>query len=286
MVSFERIKQHFADLTTKGENAPSTAKLYTNTIHKVLDDLDCDLSDIADCINHRVVNHILRTYAHVGTRQGVLVAFLKAIDTCLDLEAEVTPFVRDQFHEQYEIAKTAAKERSIQNQLTEKVERFDSIVAKIEAHFPPLSDEVILVKMYDEVALRKDFDDLLLVVGDPKESVPRWINLKTGELVIKDFNKTSKRYGELRHILSPRVLDLIRQVSPTRKYLFTLKTETLFKKMQSVVPKIGSQLLRKSKVSTATEGNKILDPKIRHELWNQMKHSPETQLTYRREIEE
>ena len=52
--------------------------------------------------------------------------------------------------------------------------------------------------------------------------------------------------------------------------------------MKAVVPKIESKMLMKSKVSTKTEGDKILDPKIRHDLFDKMKDSPETQLTYRR----
>ena len=128
--------------------------------------------------------------------------------------------------------------------------------------------------MYDEVALRKDFDDVRLVFDDPDESVQRYINVKTGVLVIKDFNKTSKRYAEVRHMLSAKMLEKVRQVATEREYLLTLRTETLFKKMKHIVPKMGSQLLRKSKISTATEGAKILDAKLRHDLWNSMKHSP------------
>jgi hypothetical protein len=160
----------------------------------------------------------------------------------------------------------------------------DSIIAKIEAYFPPLSDEVLLVNMYDEVAMRRDFDEVLLVVGEPPETVSRYINLATGQLVIKDFNKTNKKYDALRHTLHPKMLKMAREVSATRSYLLVLKTDTLFKKMGLVVPGIGSQMLRKSKVSTATEGDKILDPEVRHELHSKMKHSCETQLTYRREL--
>jgi hypothetical protein len=283
MVTFDSIKQHFADLVAKGENAPSTANQYITNIRKTLDDLD-GMDDIADCINHRVVKHITETYDHPGSRQGVFLSFLRAINTYPDLKAVVTQAVLTSITEGFELSKTQAKELSIQRQLTETVERMSSIIAKIEAHFEPLSDEVILVNMYDEVALRKDFDDVLLVVGNPPETESRWIDLATGLLTIKDFNKTNKKYDAVRHTLSPRMLRMIREVSATRNYLLTLKSETLFKKMKAVVPHIGSQLLRKSKVSTETEGDKILDAKIRHDLWNQMKHSPETQLTYRRQI--
>ena len=283
MLTYESIKNHFADLVARGENAKSTATNYTNTIFKVLNDLD-GLDDIATCLNTKVVDHINQTYYHPGTRQSVFLAFLRAINTYPPLKAVVTPAVVTSITEGFELSKTQAKERSIQTQLTEKVERMDSIIAKIEAHFSPTSEEVLLVNMYDEVALRRDFDDILLIVGDPDPSVRRWINIATGELVIKDFNKTSKKYDAVRHTLSPKRLEMVREASAHRDYLLTLKTETLFKRMRTVVPHMGSQMLRKSKVSTETEGSKVLDPKIRHELWNQMKHSPATQLTYRRGI--
>lgn len=285
MITYHKIKDHFAGLVAKGENAPSTARHYTSTIHKVLEALG-GLDDVVHCCNTRVAEYIYDTYENVGTRQAVFLSFLKAIDTYPDLRDAVNPFARDRILKGYEASKLAARERAIQTQLTEKVERMDSIIAKIEKHFDPLSDEVLLVNMYDEIALRIDFDDILLVTQDPDETEKRWINVRTGELVIKDFNKTNKRYDEVRHTLSAKMLEKIKQVHVDRKYLLTLKSETLFKKMKSVVPKIGSQLLRKSKVSTETEGAKILDHDVRHALWNQMKHSPETQLTYRREIKE
>ena len=285
MITFQNIKDHFDGLVAKGENAPSTARHYTSTIHKVLEALG-GLDDVVHCCNTRVAEYIYETYDNVGTRQAVFLSFLKAIDTYPDLQDAINPFVRHRIYEGYEASKLAARERAIQTQLTEKVERFDSIVAKIEKHFAPLSDEVLLINMYDEIALRKDFDDIKLVSQDPDETEMRWINVRTGELVIKDFNKTNKRYGEVRHTLSAKMLQKIKQVYLEREWLLTLKSETLFKKMKSVVPKIGSQLLRKSKVSTETEGAKLLDAEVRHGLWNQMKHSPETQLTYRREIKE
>ena len=55
---------------------------------------------------------------------------------------------------------------------------------KDERRFAPLSDEELLVNMYDEVALRKDFDDVRLVFDDPDESALRYINVTTGVLVI------------------------------------------------------------------------------------------------------
>ena len=283
MVTFESIKNHFDSLVAKGENAPTTAKNYTNTIFRICNDLD-GLEDIAKCCNEGVVEYINLAYDHPGTRNTSFVAFLRAINTYEPLKLGVKPEVLTSITEGFELSKTQAKELSIQTQLTQKVERMDSIIAKIEAYFPPLSDEVLLVNMYDEVAMRRDFDEVLLVVGEPPETVSRYINLATGQLVIKDFNKTNKKYDALRHTLHPKMLKMAREVSATRSYLLVLKTDTLFKKMGLVVPGIGSQMLRKSKVSTALEGDKILDPEVRRELHSKMKHSCETQLTYKRQI--
>ena len=60
-------------------------------------------------------------------------------------------------------------------------------------HFEPISDEVLLVNMHDEVALRKDFGDARLVFDDPGESVQRYVNVKTDFLVIKDFTSRPAR---------------------------------------------------------------------------------------------
>ena len=283
MATFDEIKNHFDRLVANGENARSSATNYTNTIHKILHDLD-GFEDIALCCNTRVVPYIHETYYHPGTRQSAFLAWLRAINTYAPLRAAVSHTTLESLEKGFEAAKLQAKELSIQRQLTEKVERIDDIVAKIEAAYEPLSDEVLLVRMYKEVAMRRDFDDVLLVVGRPDPSVQRYIDTASGELVIKNFNTTAKRYEALRHTLSPEMLAKVREVSAKRDHLLRLRSDTLFRKMGSVVPGIGSQMLRKSKVSTATEGDKILDPEIRHELHSKMKHSPATQLSYRREL--
>ena len=110
MLTYESIKNHFADLVARGENAKSTATNYTNTIFKVLNDLD-GLDDIATCCNTKVVNHINQTYDHPGTRQGVFLAFLRAINTYPPLKAVVTPAVLTSITEGFELSKTQAKER-------------------------------------------------------------------------------------------------------------------------------------------------------------------------------
>ena len=121
------------------------------------------MDDVADSIDMELVKYINAGYINVGTRQAVFFSFLKAIDTLPALEIDVERHVRDAILEGYEQSKTAARERAIQTQLTEKVERMDDIVAKIEKHFEPLSDDMLLVNMYDEVELRKDFDDVGLI---------------------------------------------------------------------------------------------------------------------------
>jgi len=283
MLTFDEIKKHFDRLVENGENAKSSATNYTNTIFKTLNDLD-GFESIATCCNTKLVHHIHSTYDHPGTRSSAFLAWLRAINTYDPLRAAVSPATLKSLTEGFETAKLQAKERSIQRQLTEKVERLDDIIAKIEGAYEPLSDEVLLVRMYQEVAMRRDFDDILLIVGEPDASVQRYIDIASGELVIKNYNKTAKRYDALRHTLSPEMLAKVREVSAKRKYLLVLRSDTLFRKMSSVVPGIGSQMLRKSKVSTATEGDKLLDPEIRHELHSKMKHSATTQLSYRREL--
>ena len=135
--------------------------------------MGCDMDDVAECIDMELVKYINAGNINVGTRQAVLLTFLKAIDTLPALEIDVERQMRDAILEGYTASKTAARERAIQTQLPEKVERMNEIVAKIEKHFEPLSDEVLLVNMYDEVALRNDFDDVLLVFDNPGESVQR-----------------------------------------------------------------------------------------------------------------
>lgn len=90
----------------------------------------------------------------------------------------------------------------------------------------------------------------------------------------------------MRHTLSPKIIEKVRQIATQREYLLTLRTESLFKKMKHVVPKMGSQLLRNSKISRATEGAEILDAKLRHDQWSGAKHLTKTQLAYRSAIKE
>jgi len=47
-------------LVAKGGNAPSSANNYTNTIYRILEDLD-GFEEISDCINYMVVEYITET---------------------------------------------------------------------------------------------------------------------------------------------------------------------------------------------------------------------------------
>ena len=76
MVTFESIKNHFDNLVAKGENAKSSGASYTNTIFKVLNELD-GLENIVDCCNNQVYTYINQTYVHPGTRSNAFLAFLK-----------------------------------------------------------------------------------------------------------------------------------------------------------------------------------------------------------------
>ena len=48
MVSYQKIKDRFDDLAAEGAIAPLTARHYTTTIRKVLDELGCDMDDVAE----------------------------------------------------------------------------------------------------------------------------------------------------------------------------------------------------------------------------------------------
>ena len=150
------------------------------------------------------MEYINLAYDHPGTRNTSFVAFLRAINTYEPLKTGVKPEVLTSITEGFELSKTQAKELSIQTQLTQKVERMDSIIAKIEAHFPPLSDEVLLVNMYDEVAMRRDFDEVFLVVGDPPETVSRWINLATGAVSHQRFQQDEQEVRRVEAYTPPQ----------------------------------------------------------------------------------
>ena len=95
-----------------------------------------------------------------------------------------------------------------------------------------------------------------MVFDDPDESAQRWLYVIASVLVIKDLNEKSQRYAEIWHTLSRKIPEKVRQVAMYRDYLLTLQTEKLLKygACRFNVSKKGSQLLRKSKIETATGG--------------------------------
>ena len=186
---------------------------------------------------------------------------------------EMVPF--DLFLKIFETIKNESQHVNIQKGLTEKIEPFSEIKTRIENNYPPNSDEVLLINLYNELPRRRDFADIKIKSnGGTQEN---WLDVKTGLLHMNIIQKVHK--DPFVHKLSNRTLDLIK---------YSLKKnprETLLKGSYSKAMKVlgGVNLLRHAKVSEETQGEPDLEKRIA--LSKLMGHSAQTQQAYRRELE-
>ena len=153
------------------------------------------------------------------------------------------------------------------------VPKFSSIVETVEKKYSSASDEVIMVKLYDQITRRGDFIDIKIGKGTDKE------NYLVGDILhMNDIKKVKQE--PFTEQLSAELMKLITQSLKDRP------RDVLFTQAPRTVSNIGGvRLLRKAKASEVLVGENYNDPEKRKALAQNMGHSLGTQAMYIRKLE-
>ena len=258
-------KKPMGDLDNENSYFPVFSRLFKKA--------KCSEDDVIGCLkSNELLDFINKTYENPNTKHTYLTAVLKTID-----DNDLGKDLHEKWLSVWEEAKQEKETFNIQEQLTKEVPKFSSIKKRIIKEFPEDSQEVLMIKLYDEITPRNDFDTLTFNTEDPNH-----IDLKKGTITLKDFKKTNQKYKPIENYkLSKKFMEFIRTHHGDRDKVFTKQMRSIFKKT-----KTGIDEIRHAKISETLKGEKIQDEKTREELREKMLHSSATQLRYIRKLKD
>ena len=186
------------------------------------------------------------------------------------LSADMKDTVKYHQHNQEEIAELL------------DVKPMSEIIKNAETKFSLLSDEVVLLKVYDELTLRSDFADISVFQKEPPGTLEdqSYYVVETGTIHFNGWKKTGMKGKKKKYFaftFSAKLQKLL------KKYIAQHKGDKLFvaKPYSKILQNAGTNVttLRKAKIREVYDDDSFTMDK-RRDLAKQMKHSWTTQLVY------
>jgi len=284
-VTLQQIHDHYNSMVEEGKIAERTGGQHYVNFRRIILATGCEHDNMIVCLKNpsKIIDYINTLKIKktgkdvaINTKHTYMTAILNAIDTNPVLAANVS---RDVFKAEWDRLGQLKDTSNTQRQLTDTVESFTSIKKRIEANNPSLSQEVLMINLYDQITPRNDFDDLTTDTSDPNH-----IDLNDGTITLKDFKKTNKKYAPIiNYKLSKHFMELLKKSlkANPREKVFTKQLRSIFKKA-----KTGVDAIRHGKISEELAGSNLKDPVKREKLRVKMLHSSAMQLQYIRTLRE
>ena len=278
-INFQFVHDHYNKMAEDGKLDIETANSHYTLFKRLMVESGCsETNDLIGCLKTKdVIKYIQDKYSNnANTLHTYLTQILSVIDMIPEIKNEVD---RDAYKEAWDIAKQQKETFNIQKKLTDKVEKFSKIKARIEKEFNETSDESIMINLYDQLTVRNDFDSLTFNKDDPNH-----IDLEDGTITLRKFKKTDKKYKPIiNYKLSDNFIKVLKKSLEInkREKVFIKQMRTIFKKTG-----VGVNILRHSKISEELSGENIKDETKREALREKMLHSSATQLSYIRDLKD
>lgn len=277
-------------ITNNADMKDATKKIYLNTlirINKILQyDNYMDLENSDTTI--KIINET-KFNPSVNTIKLIYQAILKIIDL-LDLKIDKKPYV-----EQFELLKIKSTDENKVKQETMELPSFDKYIKEVQQRFGIDSKMYLLAMLYDNMTIRDDYSNLI-IVNDVKKITPDadknyiFVPENKKELCILRINsyKTDKKYGIIHKTLSMPVTLLVKRYMANNNInygdvLFAKEVgHYISLKNKDINPEYGGiNFLRHIKVSELLN-KKGVSPEERLALSKEMMHSPNVQANYER----
>ena len=168
---------------------------------------------------------------------------------------------------------------------TQTTQMFSEIMNEATQKFDRVSEEMVLLKLYDEFTLRQDYEALAIRFHQPGRarwrSTTNYYVVPTGELVMNNLKKVKKKTDTFSGKVSESLKSLLVEYASKRgledgDLLFQSKPSRLFQNIGTSVNK-----LRHAKVTEMLQDDKLTQEQKR-DLAIRMNHSIVTQFIYRR----
>lgn len=271
---------------------PNTANKYKQDIKRFVQITECD--DVIKCLKKSdlIISDIENGKMKNGnpysnnTMKGLYQTILFIIDR-FNLSINKAPY-----KERFEGAKLQSYEDNEKKVFEKPVMKFSNFINKVKEHFGEDSKMYAIVKLYDEVPMRDDFQ--LKVVDKVKDTSDANFNYiilysgKPAKVIINNY-KTKEMYGSIKVNLTKDTSKLMRDYAKVNNikngdYLFGSD------KLSSYVTPNNNKLGVEKGFSTyrhmkiSEELDKVKSIPERQKLAGLMGHSPMTQLKYVRNL--
>lgn len=276
-------------ITNNADIKDTTKEIYIKNmkrINKLLQyDNYMDLENTDTTI--KIINEA--TQFSINTIKLIYQTILKVIDL-LDLKVAKKPFV-----EQFELLKIKSTDENKVKQETMELPSFDKYLKEVQSRFGIDSKMYLLAMLYDNMTIRDDYGNLI-IVNDVKKITPDadknyiFVPENKKELCILRINsyKTDKKYGIIHKTLSMPVTLLIKRYMTNNNInygdvLFAKEVgHYISLKNKDINSEYGGiSWLRHIKVSDLLN-QKNVTPEERLALSKEMLHSPNVQANYER----
>jgi hypothetical protein len=266
----------------------STRTNYKQRINPILKLVTGD--DIFTAIKSKeILKIILNKGGAASTIKGATQVFLKLIKEYPGLREFVGEKVYETFNKFFLEANAEMSSGYIQKAIvqdeTDAIERFSEIKKKVYEAFPDNSDERLYMDLYEIAPVRDDFGRLTIVekVENTKDKMNNYYVISNHQLIINE-HKSKNKYGTLKYRIPKKVWV---KIDTSKPYVFN-RSSQLSPFVHEMLKAIGIDgainVLRHSYLSEELDGEKILDPQIRKELFQRMAHSQSAQLGYIRAL--
>lgn len=287
-LSYDEIVKYLDELQLN----PNTANKYKQDIKRFVQITECD--DVIKCLKRSdlIISDIENgkmkngnTYSN-NTKKGLYQTILFIVDR-FNLKINKAPY-----KEKFEGAKLQSYEDNEKKVYEKPVMKFSQFLEKANKEFGEDSKMYAIVKLYDEVPMRDDFQlKIVDKVGNTKDTGFNYILMYAGKpskVIINNY-KTSNMYGPISVNLTKYTSKLMRDYAKKNNIK---KGDYLFgsEKLSSYVTPNNNKLGVEKGFSTyrhmkiSEELDKVKSISERQKLASLMGHSPLTQLKYVRNL--
>ena len=234
-------------------------------------------ADVVTCMKDpdAVAKKIMDKYDNPNTQKFYFQALLFLIDEYPHLKNQLN---RERYFNFWQGSKIVKQEHDEGKPKIDGVD-YEDIKEKVSKKFGEDSPEALFIDFYEEVPLRLDYHDIRIDMPEASKN----LNMSTGVLTLKDYNKTKDKYGDKDITLSSGLLNKIKKQLGEKTYLFYFSKTTQGQKIGKILKEAGVENGTMNTLRHSVH-SKPMSTEDRVEMARRSGHAPTTSLSYRRPI--
>jgi len=220
------------------EHEKATLKTFKNNYYNPIERLvrDClelsETDDVVPCLKDHadVIGKVKETYSNLNTIKFYLQAIVWLVTNHPNLSRKIGKRATEAYVKAWEVSKS---EQMLEQASTPKptYPKYETIQKTIDEHYGKRSLESMFVMLYGETSKRLDYGEIQVVAS--KNLIPdtgNYLVIQGGNMVFREYNKTSERYGETKIKLSSGLMTKVRKhlKDNPRDLLFTFTNQSVW----------------------------------------------------------